>query len=393
MNLRPTDGHILAGNVVNPHRFSATLPTGGLLKIVRDPRDAENEKKQAMDRELQEILMVRQEVQRSFQGKKQTNVGEYASYILNVEVEGRDGLVPHITLWTDRKLSISDDGLMILIPWEVQLVPIDGDTQLAARFEAANRDRRISGSNVSVDIIHGKSSAFAQQCFYDLNSLGIRPAANLAAAMDQRDPISHIVRELERSLPFLNGRVNLRKASLGPKDTELVSFLSLRTFVATVARGAGGVQYTTKPVPIKDQDIPFVQRTAIAFLEVLHERCQSAMEDRTTKLLLSPTIFCSLGALVTSLVQEKDPERFRLGIERTVRGLEHVNWDKSSAWVKVAGRYNKKGQVTMGGAKQSIYAVLAALNDTKNENYNAIRLGASATPAEANPESTQPAIA
>jgi DNA sulfur modification protein DndB len=262
---------------------------------------------------------------------------------------------------------------MILVPWDVQLVAIDGDTQLAARFEAANRDSRISASNVSVDIIHGKGATFAQQCFSDLNSLGIRPAPNFAAAMDQRDPASRIVRELESKLPFLVGRVNRRKQSLGPKDDELISFLSLRTFVATVAKGAGGVQYGTKPVPIKEEDIPKVHRIAMSFLEALHDRFPTAMEDRKTKLLLNPTIFCSLGALVTLLVQEQDPETSRLGLERTIRSLEQVNWDKSSAWVRVAGRYNKKGQVTMGGAKQSIYAVLAALSDPISESYTAIR--------------------
>jgi hypothetical protein len=52
---------------------------------------------------------------------------------------------------------------------------------------------------------------------------------------------------------------------------------------------------------------------AMTFLEAFHDRLPSAMEDRKTKLLLSPTIFCSLGALVTSLVQEEDPEKYRLG--------------------------------------------------------------------------------
>jgi len=40
--------------------------------------------------------------------------------------------------------------------------------------------------------------------------------------MDQRDPASRIVRELESKLPFLTGRVNRRKQSLGPKDHELL---------------------------------------------------------------------------------------------------------------------------------------------------------------------------
>jgi hypothetical protein len=264
---------------------------------------------------------------------------------------------------------------MILIPWNIQLVAIDGDTQLAARFEAANRDSTINASNVSVDIIHGKGSTFAQQCFSDLNSLGIRPAPNFAAAMDYRDPASCIVRELESKLPFLVGRVNRRKQSLGPKDNELISFLSLRTFVSTIAKGAGGVQYGTRPVPIKEEDIPKVQHIAMTFLEALHDRLPTAMEDRKNKLLLNPTIFCSLGALLTSLVQEQDPEKSKLSIEHTIRSLEQINWDKSSAWIRVAGRYNKKGQVTMGGAKQSIYAVLAALSDPTSENYASIRQG------------------
>jgi hypothetical protein len=54
----------------------------------------------------------------------------------------------------------------------------------------------------------------------------------------------------------------------------------------------------------------------LAFLEALHDRFPNAMEDRQTKLLLSPTIFCSLGALVTPLVREENPEKFKLGNPR-----------------------------------------------------------------------------
>jgi hypothetical protein len=82
--------------------------------------------------------------------------------------------------------------------------------------------------------------------------------------------------------PLLSGRVNRRKQSLGPKDYELIGFHSLRTFVA-VAKGAGGVQYGTKPVPIAGGRRP--QRTPEAIPDRAHEDVANQFAGQQPKTL------------------------------------------------------------------------------------------------------------
>jgi hypothetical protein len=78
------------------------------------------------------------EVQRMFQGAKEKNVDSYARYIVALE-EGADGISPQIVLHTQRELQYDNPDVptQMYLPWDVELVAIDGETQVAARFEAA----------------------------------------------------------------------------------------------------------------------------------------------------------------------------------------------------------------------------------------------------------------
>jgi DNA sulfur modification protein DndB len=377
----------ISGAIVDENEFSGVLPTGLLLRSIvpRDPREAEDPNKLDHYGYLRDIAEIREEVQRSFDNNKEKNVDPYADYLIQTEVEKKDGRVPPIFLWTQDALKTNPEGTKLYIPYSANLVAIDGETQLAARFEAYGKNRAIGDAKCKVVFVHGKPPTFAKQVFFDLNSLGIRPAANFAAAMDQRNPVTSIVRHLEENLPFFTGRVNQRNASL-KGSTDLVSFLNLRTFVATVAFGTQGVTFGAKPIPLKEEQVPKVRRTALEFLRKLHERFPNAMQDKDNYLLLSPTILGSIGALVTSLVEISDQPEFDAKLTEVVDKLDDVMWHKANAWLKVAGRPSNKARkdgtfgISMGGAKQSGHAVIAALNDPKSENYRAIRDGKDETP-------------
>ena len=113
-----------------------------------DPRDTEHKKKLEASKELQDLREVREEVQRLFAGAKEKNVPLYAQYIVDLK-NGAEGITPPITLYSQKPLDIEIDPATGMgfcqVPWEMRLVAIDGETQLAAWFEAANIDPAASG--------------------------------------------------------------------------------------------------------------------------------------------------------------------------------------------------------------------------------------------------------
>jgi hypothetical protein len=204
MALNPTNGHIIAGVMIDKHRFLGRVKAAQLFQIAPDPRDTENKKKVDVSKELQDLRAIREEVQRLFEGAKKKNVPSYAEYIAEVH-RGEDGITPPITLFSETTLEVDplENGTAFLqIPWDQDLVAIDGETQLAARHEAVNLEPETKHDFVPVYICHGKDALWARQSFHDLNTLGVKPNAALSIGMDARDPITRVCREVERRVPF-----------------------------------------------------------------------------------------------------------------------------------------------------------------------------------------------
>ena len=208
MGLNPTNGHIVAGVKIDDHRFLGRVKAAQLFQIAPDPRDTEDKKKFDASKELQELHSIREEVQRLFEGAKRKNVPSYAEYVVEVH-NGEDGITPPITLYSEEKLEIDEleNGTAFLqISWDQDLVAIDGETQLAARHEAANIDPETKHDFVPLYICHGKDKLWARQAFHDLNALAVKPNAALSIGMDARDPITQVCRALERKVPFFTDR-------------------------------------------------------------------------------------------------------------------------------------------------------------------------------------------
>src|SRR2546422_3251559 len=228
--LNPTNGHIIAGTKIDEHRFVGRVKASQLFQIAPDPRDTENRRKVDASKELQDLQGIREEVQRLFVGAKQRNVPSYAEYVVALHQE-EDGITPCITLYSERALEVEerDDGTgFIQVPWDEKLVAIDGETQLAARHEAANLETETKHEFVPLYICHGLSKQWARQSFHDLNTLGVKPNAALAIGMDARDPVTKICRRLENDLPFFTGRVNKVRRQLRGADVDVVTISALR---------------------------------------------------------------------------------------------------------------------------------------------------------------------
>lgn len=381
--LNPTDGHVIAGTILDEHRFVGRVRAAQLFQIAPDPRDTENKKKLDTSHELQELRGLRDEVQRLFEGAKKKNVDSYAEYIVDVH-NGADGITPPITLYSEGPLAVyeAENGAgSIQVPYETRLVAIDGETQLAARHEAANLDPETKKEFVAVYINHGRDDGWARQAFHDLNTLAVRPNAALSMGMDARNPITSITREVERKVPFFTDRVNKVRRQLRAGDMEIVTLPTLRGACVTLAKGINGVQYGTRPVPIEDAKLPAIEAAAIDWFAALADEFGSVLENRQHNLMSSPSVMAALGAVGHVLVGIPHAQDRKLRARELLRPLKAVNWSRGKTWENIAGKFTPKGTFSIGGTKETAYAVFSALTDETAKSYAQVRSGKAAEAA------------
>jgi DGQHR domain-containing protein len=381
--LKSTNGHIITGTKIDEHRFVGRVKAAQLFQIAPDPRDTENKKKVDSSKDLQDLQGIREEVQRLFTGAKKRNVPSYASYIVGLH-KGQDGITPCITLYSESALAVEerDDGAaQIQIPWDEKLVAIDGETQLAARHEAANIEQSTKQEFVPVYICHGRDMQWARQSFHDLNALGVKPNSALSIGMDARDPITRVCRQVEREVILFKDRVNKVRRQLSTTDTDIVTITSLRGACVTVARGINGVQFGARPVPIDDADIPAIEAAAIDWFGAVANAIGPALEDRIHKLASAPAALAAIGAMGHQLVAIGDAAVRKSQAKQLAMQLQSVNWERSEKWAGIAGKLNHKGVLSVGGAKENAYAVYSALTDPATSGYKVIRSSTTAVAA------------
>ena len=376
LRLNPTDGHMVAGVKINEFLFMGRVRATQLFQIAPNPRDAEDRKKFEASKELQNLQEIREEVQRLFAGAKARNVPPYANYIVDVYTEAADGITPPIILYTEDglKSEIDDYGKgLIQVPYDKRLVAIDGETQLAARFEAANIHPPTKDEFVPIYICHGKDKLWARQCFHDLNVLAVRPNAALSIGMDARDPLTRITRDLERAVPFFRDRVNKVRRQLRGSDTDVVTITSLRGACITLAEGIGGVKYGARPVPVSDDRLPQIEQAAIEWFQAVSEVIGPAIEDRDNKLASAPSVLAAIGAMGHELVNIDEPVQRAARTSDLIGRLRGVDWRRAKHWEGIAGKFTPKGAFSVGGSKETAYAVYEALNDENSPGYKCVR--------------------
>lgn len=376
--LNPTDGHILAGVQIDEHRFLARVKMPQLESIAPDPRDTEDKRKLASVKELQDLRDIRDDVQRLFEGQKAKNVESYSDYIIDVH-QGADGITPPIILYSEKPLPVAVDDRFgfgaISIPFGQKLVAIDGETQLAARFEAANKEPGTRGGFVAIYICHGRDKGWARQAFHDLNVLGVRPNTAVSIGMDARDPLTAIAREVEQRVPFFRGRVNKVRRQLRGSDGEIVTIAALRGACITLAEGIGGVRYGSRPVLLPAPRLKAVSDAALEWFEAVGNAIGPAMEDRDAKLASAPSVLAAIGAMGHPLVGLDHTSRAAKR-EAQIALLREVDWSRGKHWEGIAGKFTPKGQLSIGGSKETAYAIFGALSDETSPAFNTVRRAA-----------------
>jgi len=374
--LNPTEGHILGGVELDERRFLARIRIPQLRQIAPDPRDSEDKKKLASLKQMQELREIRDDVQRLFEGAKAKNVDPYAEYIVEVH-HGQDGITPPIILYSEQPLQVAVDEKFgfgsVLVPWGAQLVAIDGETQLAARYEAANVDPETENGFIAVYICHGFSKNWARQAFHDLNVLGVRPNAAVSIGMDARDPLTAIARQVEKRVPFFRDRVNKVRRQLRGSDTDVVTIASLRGACITFAEGIGGVRYGSRPVTLPEEKQPAVLERTAEWFQAVTEAIGPAMEDRENKLASAPSVLAAIGAVGHELLHTHDPDERATLREELIERLRQVDWRRGKHWEGIAGKFTPKGAFSIGGSKETAYAIYGALTDDTSPAFAQVR--------------------
>ena len=378
--INPTNGMVVAGVKIDQNVFSGRMKAAQLFQVAVDPRLTENPRQRTGNPQLEGVYRIRELVQRQFAGAKARTVGPYAQYLVALHTDEFEGIAPPIILYSGDQLEVEerDDGTaMIQVPWGKQLVAVDGETQLAARYAAETIEQKTGEDFVPILICHGRPAGWARQAFHDLNVLGIKPNAALGIGMDQRDALTQVAREVERRVPFFAGRVNRMRRQLRANDTEVVTLTALRGACVTFAEGISGIRYGAKPVSVDPAHIPDLKDRAVEWFEAVTRDLGAAIEDRTRTIASAPTVLAAAGAMGHQLLEISDPTERATERQRLLDQLRSVNWSRERHWEGIAGKFNLKGVLSIGGSKETAYAVYAALNDPTSAGYPQVRLGSS----------------
>ena len=81
----------------------------------------------------------------------------------------------------------------------------------------------------------------------------------------------------------------------------------------------------------------------------------------------------ALGAIGSPLVRIADAQDRTLKARELVRTLTAVNWARDKTWEGIAGKFTPKGVFSLGGSKETAYAVYAALSDPNSAGYARVR--------------------
>jgi len=375
----PSQGIPFACQILDDHKLVGAMPGGLLDQVTYDPRSIEDKRAPDFDHRLREIAEIRREVQRLFEGVKKANVESYADYVEHLAKDEEYGITPAIILWSPEPLQVINVGQglhLAVFPFGKLFVPIDGETQLAARYEAWDRNPDVKEETVAVMIAHGLDSRWARQAFHDINVLGRRPNAAIAISMDNRDPATQIARELESTVGYLQGRINTVRRQLRKSDRnagQVMTVTALRSSVVTLAEGIGGVAHGTKPVEIGS--LREVSRVATAWWDALGEHLGEEIASNDS-VASSPAAIAALGAVGHLLF---DPRREDNGdleddADELARSLsEEIDWAKGSRWAGIAGKFTPKGSFSVGGAKETSYRIYEALVDKSSAGFAQVR--------------------
>src|SRR5260370_19534413 len=149
----------LPGTLHPDRSFDTSMSTDSIQQLVHNPLDLDSDKYIEQHPEIAVLANERRDIQRRFKGAKKANVPGYSAYLIRhkeatAKAKQADdpamyyGVSPTVTLWTPENLEtvklkvigpFDAEVDVLVIPHRVRLIAIDGETQLAARFQAMHQ--------------------------------------------------------------------------------------------------------------------------------------------------------------------------------------------------------------------------------------------------------------
>ncbi len=229
-------GNVLVGHSVSSYKFQG-VTTLAQIEAYGLQRPTEIDKsKRGMSKQQQESHSLHNVINRTFDSKRKENAESYSGYIEAVEIHGRPGGTPAITLFNSEELEETDGG--IVIPYGQVLVAIDGETQTEARFLLADRLPETRNNVIAVTLYHGISVEQARQILHDYNTKGLPWSETKAARFNHTGQLSVAVEQAIASSGISKDRINYRSATV-TKKTVISNQQILTAFAGYQLNGQG----------------------------------------------------------------------------------------------------------------------------------------------------------
>jgi len=87
----------------------------------------------------------------------------------------------------------------------------------------------------------------------------------------------------------------------------------------------------------------------------------------------APTVLAAIGAMGHELVNIDEPSIREAKTAAIIRKLRTVDWRRGKHWEGIAGKFTPKGTFSVGGSKETAYAVYEALSDETSPGYVSVR--------------------
>ena len=395
--LDPSEGQHVKGIPLNEHAFLAVTKFAQLKAITRDPLQLQPNAR-GVSEDLEDEIAINELIQRALKGSKKSNMSDYATYIEGVVAGRRDGVLPPMHLWSEQTLdAVEYNGVkFLLVPNDLYLAAIDGQTQLGAHYRINSKDRAIEPETkekhkqfpLAAVVHHGVPVRTARLFFHDLNVLAVRPNTSLSLGMDSHDPLIKLIDDLEAEVLFLTTRVDRASRQLSKGSQKVVTLQTLRQMVINIAKGISGIQYGARPAPMDDVDLDDLHVVAREWLNAFFNTFGTQIRNREAYLISTGAVLSAVGAMGNRIFTADAAERHQLR-NALLASLQAVDWRKNQGWDGIAGKINDKGKFVVGGTKEVAYAVFNVLNDADSDGYRRIR----GTHDGASAATTQPSLA
>ncbi len=87
----------------------------------------------------------------------------------------------------------------------------------------------------------------------------------------------------------------------------------------------------------------------------------------------APAVMAAIGALGHELVEISNPVARQRRTTELAEKIALVNWEKGQHWEGIAGKFTPKGKFSLGGPKETAYAIYAAIGDGTTDAYRKVR--------------------